>query len=239
MITLDGTSSVENVKSSAEFQELILSSGFNPAYPVLVVSDVDSTFIKQEVIDLLAARCGKGAEVAAITDRAMRGEIDFSESLRSRVATLAEHSVSILTEVRNQIEYSDGAVDLVNELRDLGHHFALVSGGFQQILEPICHELKIIHYLANRLEISKGLLTGKIDGKIVDADAKAEFLIKAQDQLGVSPSNVIAIGDGANDIPMMQAASISVSFNGKPKVQEIADIHISSARYDLIRALFV
>jgi len=203
----------------------------------LVISDVDSTFIKNEVIDLLADIAGEGAKVAQITESAMRGEIDFTESLQMRVNTLTNQPISILEEAMANIELSNGAIHLVNELHKAGHIFALVSGGFIQILEPIALQAGVKYFLANDLEISGGFLTGHVKGAVVDAKAKAEYLEKLAITLEIPLSNTIAIGDGANDLEMMQQAGISVSFNGKPKVRQFADIHLNGSFIDHVLAL--
>ncbi len=223
---IDATKPFERLDDEKNISEIISSSGRDAAKPILVVSDVDSTFIKQEVIELLAGFAGRQSEVAAITERAMRGEIDFSQSLKQRVGVLAGLSENVINDVLNDIELSNGAENLVTKIRKQGNYFALVSGGFRQILAPLCGRLGIEYFLANSLEIKHGLLTGNITGPIVDAQAKASYLKSLADQLDIPLSNVVAIGDGANDLEMMKIAGVSVSFNGKPIVVEEADISI-------------
>jgi phosphoserine phosphatase len=223
---LEASNSYQSINISNEVIQLISQSGRDTKLPILVISDVDSTFIKQEVIDLLARFAGKQSEVAAVTERAMNGEIDFKESLRLRVATLKGLPVSVLTEVFQEVIVSDGGVDLIQYLKKQNHYFALVSGGFTQILEPLCQKLEIENFKANSLEIKNDLLTGNIIGDIVDAEAKANYLIELSRKFNIPLSNVIAIGDGANDLEMMKISGLSVSFNGKPKVTQAADISI-------------
>lgn len=223
---LDASNSYQSINISDEIKQLISQSDRNTQLPILVISDVDSTFIKQEVIDLLAGFAGKQAEVAAVTERAMNGEIDFKESLKLRVATLKGLPASVLNEVSQEIVVSDGGVDLIQHLRKQKNHFALVSGGFTQILEPMCQKLEIENFRANKLEIKNDTLTGNIVGDIVDAQAKADYLIALSQKFNIPLSNVIAIGDGANDLEMMKIAGLSVSFNGKSKVAQAADVSI-------------
>jgi phosphoserine phosphatase len=203
----------------------------------LIVSDVDSTFIKQEVIDLLAQFAGVGPQVAEITDLAMRGDIDFTESLQLRVKTLNNQPVEILDHALNIIQLSDGAAHLVDELHKAEHVFALISGGFIQVLEPIANSVGVIHFAANELEILDGFLTGRVIGPIIDAAAKGEYLEQLAANLNIPMINTIAIGDGANDLVMMQKAGISVSFNGKPKVKNYADVHLAGTFIDHVLAL--
>lgn len=217
--------------------EIIVSSCRDTSKPILVVSDVDSTFIKQEVIELLARFAGKESEVASITERAMRGEIDFSQSLKQRVGVLAGLSESVLNEVLNDIQLSDGAENLVRKIASQRNYFALVSGGFSQILTPLCDRVGIEFFLANSLEIKEGFLTGNITGPIIDAQAKASYLKSLSEQLDIPLTNVIAIGDGANDLEMMKIAGISVSFNGKPIVVDEADISIVGPWLDHVLAI--
>ncbi|CAB4582150.1 MAG: phosphoserine phosphatase SerB [Actinobacteria bacterium] len=223
---LDASNSYQSINISDEIKQLISESDRNTQLPMLVFSDVDSTFIKQEVIDLLAGFAGKQAEVAAVTERAMNGEIDFKESLKLRVATLKGLPVSVLKEVSQEVEVSDGGIDLIQHLRKQNHYFALVSGGFTQILEPLCQKLEIENFKANNLEIKNDTLTGNIVGDVVDAQAKADYLIALSRKFNIPLSNVIAIGDGANDLEMMKIAGLSVSFNGKPKVTQAANVSI-------------
>ena len=193
----------------------------------LIQLDVDSTFIQQEAIELLAAQAGVLEEVARITQAAMRGELDFSESLIARVALLKGLSEDSITQVQREITVTDGAVELVELLHSQGHCISLVSGGFTNILQPLVDQLKIDFYRANTLEIVDGRLTGKVLGSIVDRAAKAQALREFAQACSVELSNTVAIGDGANDLDMMAIAGISIAFNAKPIVQDAADYSIT------------
>jgi phosphoserine phosphatase len=193
----------------------------------LVQLDVDSTFIQQEAIELLAAHAGVLDEVARVTQAAMRGELDFSESLIARVALLKGLSEDSITQVQSEITLTDGAVELVELLHSKGHCISLVSGGFTNILQPLVDQLKIDFYRANTLEIVDGRLTGKVLGSIVDRAAKAQALKEFAQACSVELSNTVAIGDGANDLDMMAIAGISIAFNAKPIVQAAADYSIT------------
>ena len=188
--------------------------------------DVDSTLIQDEVIELLADFAGTRAMVSEITERAMRGELDFSESLRERVATLAGLPVRVLQEAYHQVKLSVGASELIAAVHAAGGRVGAVSGGFTQILEPLAKSLALDYYRANDLEIADGLLTGRVSGKIIDRKAKAEALSEWAKDFGVAPESVAAIGDGANDLDMFEAAGISFAYNAKPKVRDAADVCI-------------
>ena len=200
----------------------------------LVVMDVDSTLIQQEVIDLLGSHAGVEREIREITERAMRGEIDFEASLRARVALLAGLDESVLSEVRNQIVLTPGARTLVSTLHKLGHSVAVVSGGFTAVIEPLIKELTISHYRANSLEIIDGKLSGKLTGKIIDRAAKAEALRDFAKAEGVELEQTIAIGDGANDLDMIAAAGLGIAFNAKPAVKAAADSTVSAPYLDSV-----
>jgi phosphoserine phosphatase len=193
----------------------------------LVQLDVDSTFIQQEAIELLAAKAGVFEEVSAITDSAMRGELDFEQSLRARVSHLKGLPQSVLTEVQQKITLTDGAEDLVNVLHAKGHTVALVSGGFIDIIEPMIRSLSITCFKANKLEIIDGVLTGHLIGPVIDRAAKAAALREFSNASGVEIENTVAIGDGANDLDMMAIAGLSIAFNAKPIVVQAADLAIN------------
>jgi phosphoserine phosphatase len=193
----------------------------------LVQLDVDSTFIQQEAIELLAAKAGVLGEVARITESAMRGELDFENSLRARVALLKGLPESVISQVQGEISQTDGAEDLVNNLHALGHSVALVSGGFINIIEPMIQGLSIKYYKANTLEIVDGVLTGGLIGPVIDRVAKAEALKEFARASDVAMENTVAIGDGANDLGMMAIAGLSIAFNAKPVVVEAADMAIN------------
>jgi phosphoserine phosphatase len=203
----------------------------------LVQLDVDSTFIQQEAIELLAAHAGVLGEVARVTQAAMRGELDFSESLIARVALLKGLSEDSITQVQSEITLTDGAVELVELLHSKGHCISLVSGGFTNILQPLVDQLKIDFYRANTLEIVNGRLTGKVLGSIVDRAAKAQALKEFAQACSVELSNTVAIGDGANDLDMMAIAGISIAFNAKPIVQAAADYSITEPSLRSIASL--
>jgi len=200
----------------------------------LVVMDVDSTLIQQEVIELLAAKAGVQEQVKAITDSAMRGEIDFAESLIARVALLQGLPVSVIAEVQKEIELTPGARTLVQTLHTLGHSVALVSGGFVEVIKPIVDELKIVHYRANSLEVIDGLLSGKVSGPIIDRAAKATALKEFAEIEGVRLEQTIAIGDGANDLDMISIAGLGIAFNAKPAVKAAADSSVSAPYLDSV-----
>ena len=201
---------------------------------LLVVMDVDSTFIRDEVIELLAEVAGCGEEVKRITAATMSGELDFSSALKSRVALLAGQPVSILDQVRNQIRLTPGAATLVRTLHRLGYHIGLVSGGFAEVVEPIAAELGIRHVRANRLATKDGLLTGELVGPIVDRAGKATALRDFAAELEIPLSRTVAVGDGANDIDMITAAGLGVAFNAKQVLREVADTSLSQPYLDSV-----
>ena len=203
----------------------------------LVQLDVDSTFIQQEAIELLAAKAGVLEQVAAITASAMRGELDFEQSLRARVGLLKGLSESAIAEVQMEISLTDGAQNLVETLHGEGHSVSLVSGGFIDIIEPMIKTMSIKYYKANKLEIVEGVLTGGLIGPVVDRAAKAEALREFAKASAVSIENTVAIGDGANDLDMMAVAGLSIAFNAKPVVVEAADLAINEPSLRSVIAL--
>jgi phosphoserine phosphatase len=200
----------------------------------LVVMDVDSTLIQQEVIELLGARAGVEAQIKEVTHRAMNGEIDFEASLKERVALLKDLPESVLAEVRDEITLTPGARTLVSTLKKLGHSVAVVSGGFTAVIEPLIQELGISHYRANSLEIIDGKLTGKVIGPIIDRAAKATALREFAIAEGVELEQTIAIGDGANDLDMIAAAGLGIAFNAKPAVRAAADSSVTAPYLDSV-----
>lgn len=200
----------------------------------IVLLDMDSTLIQQEVIDLLAERCGVGAEVAAITQAAMRGELDFTESLTARVKLLAGASAEILESVKTSITLTPGARTLIRTLHKLGHKVGVVSGGFLDVIEPLLKELEIDFYRANKLEITDGKLTGNVLGSIVDKSGKALALRDFASAENVNLSQTIAIGDGANDLGMLELAGLGIAFNAKPAVRAAANSSINSPYLDSV-----
>ena len=200
----------------------------------LVVMDVDSTLIQDEVIELLADFAGTRELVASITESAMRGEIDFEESLRNRVATLRGVTESALSEVQSRIRLSVGAKELISAVHAAGGRVGAVSGGFEQILTPLARELNLDYSRANVLEIENGVLTGGLVGKIIDRAAKAEALLEWAKDFGEDPNWVAAIGDGANDLDMFEVSGLSFAYNAKPLVRERADVAIDIPDLSLI-----
>ncbi len=200
----------------------------------LVVMDADSTLLQDEVIDLLAAESGSADEVALITESAMAGEIDFSESLRRRVALLKGLPESVLDDVRAKLRLTPGARTLLRTLRRLGYVPAVVSGGFVEVLEPLLADLDVEYLAANRLEIVDGRLTGGLVGEIVDRAGKAEALRRFALEIGVPLEQTVAVGDGANDIDMISVAGLGIAFNAKQVVREHADAALSVPYLDAV-----
>lgn len=203
----------------------------------LVVMDVDSTVIQDEVIDLLADEAGTHAQVAEITERAMAGELDFSESLRARVALLEGLPADVIDRVRSRITLTPGARTLCRTLRNLNYRIALVSGGFTEVIAPLAEELGVDHVRANTLEIIDGRLTGRVIGEIVDRAGKRTALVEFAREYGIPMSRTIAIGDGANDVDMLEAAGLGIAFNGKAAARDAADSSVSVPYLD--SALFL
>lgn len=201
----------------------------------LVVLDADSTLIRNEAIELLAEAAGSRTEVAAITDRAMRGDLGFAGSLLARVSTLAGLPVSRLSAVKEQIELTDGAEELIDGVQHAGGAVGVVSGGFHELLDGLAERIGLDYWRANRLETRDAHLTGSLSGEIVDAAAKAAALHDWAADTGIPLSQTIAVGDGANDMQMMSVAALSVAFNAKPRVREHADVAID--RPDLRQVL--
>jgi phosphoserine phosphatase len=203
----------------------------------LIVMDVDSTLIQGEVIELLAAHSGQAAEVGEVTERAMRGELDFEESLRERVARLEGIPATALDQVYDALVLAPGARTLVRTLRRLGYRFALVSGGFSQITDRLADDLGIHYSRANTLEVVDGRLTGRIVGDVVDRAGKAQALRHFADQVGVPLESVVAIGDGANDLDMLEIAGLGIAYNAKALVRERADTTVNVPYLDAIMYL--
>ncbi|MCX6512959.1 MAG: phosphoserine phosphatase SerB [Actinobacteria bacterium] len=200
----------------------------------LIVMDVDSTLLQGEVIDLLAEKAGRGEEVAAITEAAMRGELDFAAALSERVALLAGLPEAILTEVGREVALTPGARTLIRTLKRLGYVPALVSGGFVEVIAELSQELGIEHVVANRLEVKDGLLTGRVSGPVIDRAAKAEALKSFALEVGVPLNQVVAVGDGANDIDMLATAGLGIAFNAKPALADVADTALNIPYLDAV-----
>ena len=190
----------------------------------LLVSDVDSTFLTQEVIELVAEHAGVRERVEEITTAAMRGELDFSQSLRARVALLEGLDESVLGSVREILEPTPGALELVRRAKQEGWVTALVSGGFHEVIDELAAEAGIDHVRANRFEIVDGRFTGKVLGPIIDGVAKREALEEFAELHGVPRERIVAMGDGANDREMLIAAGTGIAFRAKPALREVADV---------------
>jgi phosphoserine phosphatase len=200
----------------------------------LVVLDVDSTLIQGEVIEMLATHAGHVEEVAAVTEAAMHGELDFEDALRDRVARLEGLDAGVLDEVYDEIVLTPGVRTMVRTLRRLGYRFAIVSGGFSQITDRLAADLGIHYSRANELEIVDGKLTGRIVGDVVDREGKASALRQFAADVGVPLSAVVAIGDGANDLDMLNAAGLGIAYNAKPVLREAADTSVNVPYLDAI-----
>ena len=200
----------------------------------MVVMDVDSTLIENEVINLLAEEAGVGDEVAEITATALRGEIDFEQSLRERVALLEGIGEDALDRVRQRITVTPGARTFIRTLKRMGMKTAIVSAGFTRFADRLAADLGIDHSLSNTLDIQDGVLTGKLAGDLVDGPRKATFLREIAAKEGISPVQVVAVGDGANDLDMLAAAGLGIAFNAKPVVMERADTSVSVPYLDAI-----
>lgn len=209
-------------------------AGLNRRGQRLIVMDVDSTVIQDEVIDLLAQAAGHGEAVAAITESAMHGQMDFAESLRRRVAALEGLPVQALAEVAGAVRLTPGARTLCRTLKRLGYHVCLVSGGFEEVVVPVTAELDIDRIRANRLEVANGRLTGRVLGDILDRAGKRRALEEFAAEFDVPLSRTIAVGDGANDIDMLDAAGLGVAFNAKPAVRDAADTSLTTPYLDSV-----
>ena len=204
---------------------------------LLVVLDVDSTLIEQEVIELLADCAGKRQEVEAVTERAMSGELDFTASLKARVSLLKGLPESVIEETLTKCSVTKGAKELIAAVHAAGGKVGAVSGGFVQILDPLAKALNLDFSRANVLEIVDGTLTGEVIESIIDKPAKATALVEWAQASGIELANTIAIGDGANDLDMMAIAGLSIGFNAKPRVKAAADVVVSSGDLSDVIAL--
>lgn len=200
----------------------------------LVVMDVDSTLIQDEVIELIARHAGCEDAVREVTEAAMRGELDFTESLRTRVALLAGVPAERLDDVREAIRLTPGARTLCRTLKRLGYRIAVVSGGFTQLVEPLAEQLGIDFVLANELEIIDGVLTGNVVGEVVDRAAKAAALRRFATACRIPLAQTVAIGDGANDVDMITLAGLGIAFNAKPALQAAADTTVNVPYLDTV-----
>ncbi|MFI0486454.1 phosphoserine phosphatase SerB [Actinomadura sp. 9N215] len=212
----------------------VQQSGLHRRAKRLIVMDVDSTLIQGEVIELLAQHAGCLDEVAKVTEAAMRGELDFEGSLRERVALLAGLDASAIDDVRDKLQLAAGARTMVRTLKRLDYKFAIVSGGFTQVTDALVDDLGIDYSAANTLEIHNGKITGRIDGPVIDRAGKAAALERFAREAGVPISQTVAIGDGANDLDMLQAAGLGIAYNAKPVVREAADTAVNVPYLDTI-----
>lgn len=221
--------------SSAEGADIsVQDAGLDRRGQYLVVMDVDSTLIQNEVIDLLADEAGRLREVAAITEAAMRGEMDFQESLLARVALLEGLPASVIDSVRARIELTPGARTFCRTLHRLGYRIALVSGGFTQVIAPLAADLGVAEMRANTLEIVDDRLTGRVVGPIIDSAGKRQALEEFSVRHGIPRHRTIAVGDGANDIAMIEAAGLGVAFNAKPALKVAADTSVNVPYLDSV-----
>ncbi len=203
----------------------------------LVVLDVDSTLIEDEVIELLADAAGSREAVSEVTFRAMNGELDFAESLRERVATLAGLPESVFAEVGARVTVTRGVPEMIAAVHAAGGRVAVVSGGFHEVIDPLAERLGLDHWRANRLEVVDGVLSGRVIPPIVDAAAKAEALQEWADAAGIPIAQTLAVGDGANDLPMMALAGLSVGFDAKAPVRDEADVLLDARDLSMLLPL--
>jgi phosphoserine phosphatase len=222
------------VAVAQELDIAVQRSGLHRRAKRLIVMDVDSTLLQGEVIDLLAAHCGCEEEVAAITDAAMAGELDFAASLTKRVALLEGLTIDQVTQVSRDLVLAPGARTLIRTLQRLGFQTGVVSGGFTQVIEPLCQELGIDYQAANELEIVDGVLTVRITGSLIDRAGKAAKLEEFAVQAGIPLNQTVAVGDGANDIDMLSKAGLGIAFNARPIVREAADTALSVPYLDAV-----
>ena len=225
---------VDTAADNPRFDVAVQRSGLRRRAQRLVVLDVDSTLIQNEMIDLLADQAGVGEQCAAITESAMAGELDFEESLRERVNLLAGQPEEIIERAYERLELTEGAETFVRTLKHLGLKVAVVSGGFTSFTNRLSKDLNLDYAKANTLEIRRGVLTGKVTGPVVDRAAKAEYLRKLADREGISLEQGVAVGDGANDLDMLATAGLGVAFCAKQVVREVADTTLSTPHLDAV-----
>ncbi|MDH6134328.1 phosphoserine phosphatase [Kitasatospora sp. MAA4] len=212
----------------------VVAAGLERRAKRLVVMDVDSTLIQDEVIELFAAHAGCEAEVAEVTAAAMRGDLDFAESLRARVALLAGLDAGVVEKVRTEVRLTPGARTLIRTLQRLGYQVGIVSGGFTQVTDYLVELLGLDFAAANTLEVEDGRFTGRVTGEIVDRAGKARWLARFAEQARVPLEQTVAIGDGANDLDMLNAAGLGVAFNAKPVVRQAADTAVNVPFLDTV-----
>jgi len=218
---------IDEVSETLTVDMIIKTWEHNTIKPGLLIMDMDSTLVQAETIDEIARVAGVGDKVAEITESAMRGELDFTESLNARVSMLAGISIEAIAGVHDCLPLTEGAENLLRLAKKNGCHTALVSGGFTMFAGPIAKSLGIDTLSANTLEIENGKLTGKVVGDVVDGNSKLDTLKRLQQQLALEPEQIIAIGDGANDLPMLSAAGTGIAFHAKPRVQQQASAKLN------------
>jgi len=222
------------VAAGADFDVAVQAEGMKRRAKRLLVMDVDSTLIQAEVIDELAAAAGVGDQVAKVTARAMNGELDFTQALAERVGLLKGLPVSVLDEIHGRIQYTPGARSMIKVLQEMGYRIGILSGGFTFFTDRFQAELGLDYAYANTLEVADGRLTGRTLGPVVDGARKAALLGEIAEGEGVRLDQVIAVGDGANDLPMMALAGLGIAFNAKPRVREQAPTSINRKGLDAI-----
>ncbi|MGW1166181.1 phosphoserine phosphatase SerB [Streptomyces sp. NPDC002550] len=227
----------EGTGLSVERMEHTTAGPRSPHDRRLVVLDVDSTLIQDEVVDLFARHAGCGPQVAEVTEAAMRGELDFAQSLRARVALLAGLDASVVDQVRSEVRLTPGARTLVRSLRRLGHRVGVVSGGFTQVTDHLAELLDLDFAAANTLEVADGRFTGRLVGDIVDRAGKARLLRRYAHEARIPLSRTVAIGDGANDLDMLATAGLGVAFNAKPTVRSAAPATLNVPYLDAVLPL--
>ncbi|AKJ41311.1 phosphoserine phosphatase [Pragia fontium] len=231
VIRLAGVLATKAKKIAEEYQLDVAQMGNLPSLrsPGLLVMDMDSTAIEIECIDEIAKLAGVGEQVAEVTERAMRGELDFAASLRQRVATLKDADAAILEQVRENLPLMPGLVTLVEKLHQAGWHVAIVSGGFTYFADYLKEKLNLVSISANQLGIKQGKLTGRVTGQIVDAKFKAVKLQQLAEELSIPMEQTVAIGDGANDLKMIKVAHLGIAYHAKPKVYSKSKVAIRFA----------
>lgn len=227
-------SQLANLSSRSGLDIAVQHGGIQRRGRQLVVMDVDSTVIQDEVVELLGHKAGKGDEIASITAAAMRGEIDFEQSLRKRVQLLEGLNESVFADVFKELRLTPGARTLCKVLKSMDFHIALVSGGFSQVVEPLGQSLGVDHVRANTLEVVDGKLTGKLVGDIIDRAGKARALAEFAHHHDIPLERTIAVGDGANDLDMLALAGLGIAFNAKPVVREKADASVNVPYLDTV-----